>query len=407
MSRRPTLVLLYAPDPSVHPGALRLPIPREAALIVGRNPDADLTLPDARASRKHAEIRWDGERVTVKDLSQNGTSVDGARFEVVDGDVVRFGDSFVILRFAPETDEPRRVRLRGEENVRKRYLIQAAGFNLGLVMRQILGAGTPREVANRHSALFVTLRILSAWAFSALKSLRVNLPTRCWSGPSEIRVSALRFGTDTSTRCLREMGKEHICLEQLGALRGPLGATWRATTSPPPTLPASTPSPRRRLGEPARPRRPARDDSTSTTRAGTAAKSGAGGGMLASRIVSRAEANSMATSKLRDRPILIPNHAKGNPIELPSKSSLLGANRSALRLELERGLLIDAPVGSPMRRPGYNGHVEPESQLYSPTPRRESIPHRMAGAKLVVPALMLKAKVVQPTKPLVVVWVEV
>jgi transposase len=39
----------------------------------------------------------------------------------------------------------RRLWLRGQENVQKRYLIHVAGYNLGLVMRLLTGAGTPRE----------------------------------------------------------------------------------------------------------------------------------------------------------------------------------------------------------------------------------------------------------------------
>ena len=39
----------------------------------------------------------------------------------------------------------RRVWLRGRENVQKRYLIHVAGYNLGLIMRLLTGAGTPRE----------------------------------------------------------------------------------------------------------------------------------------------------------------------------------------------------------------------------------------------------------------------
>jgi hypothetical protein len=38
---------------------------------------------------------------------------------------------------------------RGWENVQKRYLVQVAGDNLGVVMRQLLGAGTPKELAAR------------------------------------------------------------------------------------------------------------------------------------------------------------------------------------------------------------------------------------------------------------------
>lgn len=46
-----------------------------------------------------------------------------------------------------ETGGHRRTRLRGRENVQKRYLMQAAAFNLSLVMRKLLGHGTPRAFA--------------------------------------------------------------------------------------------------------------------------------------------------------------------------------------------------------------------------------------------------------------------
>ena len=39
----------------------------------------------------------------------------------------------------------RRAWLRGRENLHKRYLIHVAGYNLGLIMRLLTGAGTPRE----------------------------------------------------------------------------------------------------------------------------------------------------------------------------------------------------------------------------------------------------------------------
>lgn len=39
----------------------------------------------------------------------------------------------------------RRSWLRGCENLHKRYLVHVAGYNLGLIMRLLLGAGTPRE----------------------------------------------------------------------------------------------------------------------------------------------------------------------------------------------------------------------------------------------------------------------
>jgi hypothetical protein len=47
----------------------------------------------------------------------------------------------------------RRTWLRGRENVPKRYLIQVAAYNLGLVMRALLGAGTPKAAAARGGGL--------------------------------------------------------------------------------------------------------------------------------------------------------------------------------------------------------------------------------------------------------------
>ncbi len=50
----------------------------------------------------------------------------------------------------------RRTWLRGRENVHKRYLLHVAGYNLSLLMRQLIGAGTPREaVAGGVGGIFV------------------------------------------------------------------------------------------------------------------------------------------------------------------------------------------------------------------------------------------------------------
>ena len=46
----------------------------------------------------------------------------------------------------------RRTWLRGRDNVHKRYLVHVAGHNLGILMRLLIGAGTPREAAARALA---------------------------------------------------------------------------------------------------------------------------------------------------------------------------------------------------------------------------------------------------------------
>src|SRR5262245_35281317 len=52
-----------------------------------------------------------------------------------------------------ETGRMRRVHLRGHDNIRKRLLIHAGGLNLGMLMRQLFGVGTPRSLQGRALAL--------------------------------------------------------------------------------------------------------------------------------------------------------------------------------------------------------------------------------------------------------------
>jgi len=53
-----------------------------------------------------------------------------------------------------DTGRMRRTHLRKHPNILKRQLIHVAGFNLSLIFRKLLGAGTPREWINRGRVLF-------------------------------------------------------------------------------------------------------------------------------------------------------------------------------------------------------------------------------------------------------------
>jgi transposase len=61
-----------------------------------------------------------------------------------------------------ETGGLRRVHVRGRSNVAKRVLVQAAAFNLALILRSFTKAGTPRGLADLNRALFFALRSLLA-----------------------------------------------------------------------------------------------------------------------------------------------------------------------------------------------------------------------------------------------------
>jgi len=60
-----------------------------------------------------------------------------------------------------ETGGMRRVYLRGHSNILKRLLIHSGAFNLGLLMRQLIGVGTPRGLQGRLTAVVATLLVLA------------------------------------------------------------------------------------------------------------------------------------------------------------------------------------------------------------------------------------------------------
>ena len=60
-----------------------------------------------------------------------------------------------------DTGGARRSWLKGLENVRKRYSVQAAAHNLGLILRKLLGSGKPREFAALMGLLARSARVLT------------------------------------------------------------------------------------------------------------------------------------------------------------------------------------------------------------------------------------------------------
>src|SRR5438094_1454836 len=67
--------------------------------------------------------------------------------------LLRRRGEFVERSFAHcyETGAMRRCHLRGRDNILKRQLVHVGAFNLSLILRQLLGAGTPRELRNRFA----------------------------------------------------------------------------------------------------------------------------------------------------------------------------------------------------------------------------------------------------------------
>jgi transposase len=91
--------------------------------------------------------RWRGDDEARAAVYANRTRL-GSK---VGKQAMRLRAEIVERSFAHNLDRGgmRRTWLRGRENVHKRYLVHVAGHNLGILMRRLIGAGTPREAAAR------------------------------------------------------------------------------------------------------------------------------------------------------------------------------------------------------------------------------------------------------------------
>jgi transposase len=102
--------------------------------------------------RRDGFLRWHGDEAARRAVYNNRARL----LSEVARQAFRLRAEWVERSFALILDRGgmRRAWLRGRENVRKRYLIHVAGYNLGLIMRLLTGAGTPRELLARASLCF-------------------------------------------------------------------------------------------------------------------------------------------------------------------------------------------------------------------------------------------------------------
>ena len=104
--------------------------------------------------------RWQGKREEQKQVYANRRRIRGAAGRRLQHKRAELAERSFAHMY--ETGGMRRVHLRGRSNILKRLLVHGAGFNLSLVMRGLMGAGTPRQVLRSLSdALFDLLRSLT------------------------------------------------------------------------------------------------------------------------------------------------------------------------------------------------------------------------------------------------------
>ena len=110
---------------------------------------------DLRAKQK-GFARWHGDGAARRAVTNNRTRL----LSGVAKEAFKLRAEIVERSFAQNLDRGgmRRTWLRGRENVHKRYLLHVAGHNLSLLMRKLIGAGTPREaVAGGYGCICVLI----------------------------------------------------------------------------------------------------------------------------------------------------------------------------------------------------------------------------------------------------------
>ncbi|MFO0590508.1 MAG: transposase [Polyangiaceae bacterium] len=128
--------------------------------------------------KKHRARKW----TEAKRDMQRTLYANRARTRTVKGRALQRRRGELIERtfaHACETGGLRRVRLRGRDNVRKRYLVHIAALNLSLVMRKALGAGTPRALAATRKGRFWV--VLMLWTLLAAVARRLGARLACLS----------------------------------------------------------------------------------------------------------------------------------------------------------------------------------------------------------------------------------
>jgi hypothetical protein len=105
-----------------------------------------------------------------------------------------------------ETGGMRRVHLRGHTNILKRLLIHTGGFNLGLLMRQLIGVGTARGQQGRLSVVVTMLLAVMA----SLKTRPLATRHRC----------RLRQRSPFTPRAIARLDIVHIGLREMVFTRG-------------------------------------------------------------------------------------------------------------------------------------------------------------------------------------------
>ena len=137
-------------------------------------------IPEPDRGRRH----WDGEGKAEeqKRTYENRRRVKGDRGQRLQKVRSELAErSFAHLY---DTGGMRHVHLRGRTNILKRLLVQAAAFNLSLLLRQMLGTGKPRQLQGLNFDVFelYVTALVGFWASQTVESLALSRFEDPWQG---------------------------------------------------------------------------------------------------------------------------------------------------------------------------------------------------------------------------------
>src|ERR1700687_353862 len=111
---------------------------------------------------------WEGKQDEQKQVYANRRRVQGARSKRLQRTRSELTERSMAHMY--ETGGMRRVHLKGRDNILKRLLVHAGGFNLALIMRKLVGVGKPRRLQGAFACILACFGLLFLYAWSVLRT---------------------------------------------------------------------------------------------------------------------------------------------------------------------------------------------------------------------------------------------
>jgi len=111
-------------------------------------------IPEPERGRRN----WEGKPEEQKQVYANRRRIGGARSKRLQRKRSELTERSMAHMY--ETGGMRRVHLKGRDNILKRLLVHAGGFNLALIMRKLVGIGKPRRLQGACACIFAGFSLL-------------------------------------------------------------------------------------------------------------------------------------------------------------------------------------------------------------------------------------------------------